>query len=594
MKKLLLILALSAGSAHMYAQVQAAGVSPASIAGTYVFEWNDGTDWLAAPDLTVPGTFVQDTLMLISDGTAGTNAQGNPVSAEACAGAITTPPSPPGPGTWNDVSGKIAVVYRNTCNFGYKAFRAEQEGAVGVIIINRDNEVVEMGAGTDGGPQVTIPVIMLSSVDGAALVSEMANGPVVFFIGSKFGLVPNDMGALQDNILIPRKGTNAKFMADANPDMELGIELYNYGSSNNMVQVNAVISGPSGVVYNDTVGPVMVNSFDTLYILGGEAVEFPVYSPSSWATGDYTVTYTISIPDSVDMDPADNVFSSNFSISAPNANSGIVSNAASTANVLDVPAKPSNATTSYKACQFIANAAYPSPNTGVEGFYFAPGIDTTGGTLSLVGEDVFLEVWEWNDVWADGLPAQTEYAVQTQVGFGTFTASSDDIIDETIYQALDAPVTLVPGQRYLMCVQTYNPEVYFAADKINYSLNSRYYVEPAGAVNVDDTWYSGWSGGQEVSLGLKLSSNLSIEENAVVLGSAYPNPSSNMVTVSVAAQGKANLTITDISGKTAYTGALDLNSGKADVNISNLESGMYVFNVKLENGQTSQFNVVKN
>jgi hypothetical protein len=38
---------------------------------------------------------------------------------------------------------------------------------------------------------------------------------------------------------------------------------------------------------------------------------------------------------------------------------------------------------------------------------------------------------------------------------------------------------------------------------------------------------------------------------------------------------------------------LNLVAGKSDVNLSSLESGMYIFNVTLENGKTAQFNVVK-
>jgi hypothetical protein len=38
---------------------------------------------------------------------------------------------------------------------------------------------------------------------------------------------------------------------------------------------------------------------------------------------------------------------------------------------------------------------------------------------------------------------------------------------------------------------------------------------------------------------------------------------------------------------------LNLINGKADVNISTLDAGIYIFNVALENGKTSQFNVVK-
>jgi hypothetical protein len=41
------------------------------------------------------------------------------------------------------------------------------------------------------------------------------------------------------------------------------------------------------------------------------------------------------------------------------------------------------------------------------------------------------------------------------------------------------------------------------------------------------------------------------------------------------------------------TNSINLVGGKSDVNIASLESGMYIFNVTLENGKTAQFNVVK-
>jgi hypothetical protein len=41
------------------------------------------------------------------------------------------------------------------------------------------------------------------------------------------------------------------------------------------------------------------------------------------------------------------------------------------------------------------------------------------------------------------------------------------------------------------------------------------------------------------------------------------------------------------------TNSINLVGGKSDVTIASLESGIYIFNVTLENGKTAQFNVVK-
>jgi hypothetical protein len=53
------------------------------------------------------------------------------------------------------------------------------------------------------------------------------------------------------------------------------------------------------------------------------------------------------------------------------------------------------------------------------------------------------------------------------------------------------------------------------------------------------------------------------------------------------------LTVTDISGKQVLTQSLDLVNGKSAVSIETLDAGVYIFNLVLENGKTSQFNVVK-
>ena len=100
MKKILLSLAVIATGFSAQSQVICAGISPASIAGNYDFTWADpaGGDW-TTPDFLIAGTFVEDTLAIVDDGSTGTNTQGNPVSAEGCFPLINGV----------DVSGKIAV-----------------------------------------------------------------------------------------------------------------------------------------------------------------------------------------------------------------------------------------------------------------------------------------------------------------------------------------------------------------------------------------------------------------------------------------------------------------------------------------------------
>lgn len=65
----------------------------------------------------------------------------------------------------DDLLGKVAMIDRGDCEFGFKALAAEQAGAVGVIICNNtDTGVFQMLPG-EVGNQVMVPTIMVSQED---------------------------------------------------------------------------------------------------------------------------------------------------------------------------------------------------------------------------------------------------------------------------------------------------------------------------------------------------------------------------------------------------------------------------------------------
>ena len=157
MKKLILstFILLFACASTFAQQIEFTVEAPASIAGAYGFSsTNDVAGW-GSPDLTDTANAVTDTLMFVEDGTTGTNPQGNPISQEGCFPLI------------NDLTGKIAVIWRNTCQFGTKILYAEQAGARAVIIINREPGLVNMAPG-DSGAVCTIPAIFVEDATGPA------------------------------------------------------------------------------------------------------------------------------------------------------------------------------------------------------------------------------------------------------------------------------------------------------------------------------------------------------------------------------------------------------------------------------------------
>ena len=78
-----------------------------------------------------------------------------------------------------DLAGKIALIRRGTCEFGFKALVAQNAGAIAVVVINNVEGAPIVMAGGDFGDQVTIPVLMVSDVTGAAIVAELDAGNTV-------------------------------------------------------------------------------------------------------------------------------------------------------------------------------------------------------------------------------------------------------------------------------------------------------------------------------------------------------------------------------------------------------------------------------
>lgn len=103
------------------------------------------------------------------------------------------------------LNGKIAVIRRGECEFGFKALAAENEGAIAVIMVNNvAGAPISMGGGDFGG-SVTIPLFMMTNTDGEAIITELGGASIN---GTVFG----------DNIDPPKDG-----------DLDNGIVAHEYG-----------------------------------------------------------------------------------------------------------------------------------------------------------------------------------------------------------------------------------------------------------------------------------------------------------------------------------------------------------------------------
>jgi len=591
MKKTLLFISTVLTAAAVNAQVIVAGVSPASIVANYTNSWADPAGGWGTPDFNVPGTFVEDTLMLVNDGSTGTNAQGNPVSAEGCNPLV------------NNLTGKIAVIYRNTCEFGLKAFNAQTAGAVGVIIINRNpNEWINMGAGADGA-NVTIPVVMLDLNDGQSLVAAMQNGSVVVFMGNKLGLFDNDVALSASTALGPKGGMIHKLLAQNGTEFnfEVGAKVINPGNqAQSNVSLNATITDPNGtVVYNNTVSGLSLAAGDTVGIdvFPGGTNTFPAFSQSTYLDGTYKLAYTADLG-AADDDDSDNSVEFTFTFNDSLFSYSAIDTATNAMGAFNFY-RPSDNNATFSVCTVLQDPN--ASRVAAAGVYFAA---TTAADVSIEGEEISLYLYKWDDTFLDlndpNFPTGDSWTL-TEIASGFYNYPNDSVSaaalqGEVVYGAFNTSIALEDNQRYLACAQTFNLDLFLGYGNQDYTWNTDLYLQPLFPNESDGTYFAvgfGTDLPSAVGIALAPAAEAGILEKNTVNGVVYPNPATDNITISLKEEGTATITVTDVAGRIVLSKSTDLVNGKSDLNITALNAGVYVVNVVLDNGKTAQFNVVK-
>ncbi|WP_299672440.1 PA domain-containing protein, partial [uncultured Tenacibaculum sp.] len=103
-------------------------------------------------------TNVSANLVLVDDGSGTTE--------DACENITNT----------SQINGNIAVIRRGGCTFVDKVLKAQNAGAIAVIIVNNVSGNPIGQSGTD--PSITIPSVMISQTDGNILINTLATEPV--------------------------------------------------------------------------------------------------------------------------------------------------------------------------------------------------------------------------------------------------------------------------------------------------------------------------------------------------------------------------------------------------------------------------------
>lgn len=145
--------------------------SPASIAGPRVATTNvfEGTDAIPVP--VAPSGITSDLVLYTNEPNNGTVVQpSNTASIHNACLPATNP---------FDISGKIALIRRGNCNFSNKVFRAQEAGALAVIVYDTvPSNPVRLSMSSTGILGITIPAVFVTKEIGEEMVAQMANGPV--------------------------------------------------------------------------------------------------------------------------------------------------------------------------------------------------------------------------------------------------------------------------------------------------------------------------------------------------------------------------------------------------------------------------------
>jgi hypothetical protein len=434
---------------------------------------------------------------------------------------------------------------------------------------------------------------MLDLTDGLNLISTMANGPVVMFLGNKTGLFPNDGGISANAALLPRQGMIPSQLAQNGTEFnfDLGARVYNYGNQPQTMSLNAKITNPSGAtVYDNTVSNMAVAAGDSVDVDPSAANNLPNFSLASYPAGTYTLTYTVGLAVADDY-VADNTLISTFTVTDSMfsyAQADPTTGSPTGGNYY----RPGTNNQTYSACQVLDNAN--ASRLKATGIYFSATTAAASGVL-LTGEEMALYLYKWEDPFTDLNDANLAFNTLTEVANG-FYYYPDDLQGQTVFGAYTTPVALEDNQRYLACVQTVNLNLYMGHENgTNLTWNEAYYLQPMAPNESDGTWYAAGFGSDipsSVAIGVA-DNDVNVAELTTVAGKAFPNPANDVVTVAIEGEGTAQLTVTDVAGKVAMAASLNLAAGQDNVNIAGLTSGLYIFNVTLENGKTAQFNVVK-
>jgi len=576
MKRNLLLLFFALSYTFGQAQVVFYIQPPSPLEGSYTITYTDpaGGDW-SSPDLTDPANAVLAEMAMALDSSTDADS------------LVCVPP------VLSDVDGKVAVLYRGVCEFGAKALACQEAGAVAVVIITyADQEPVGMGGGAVG-VDVTIPVVMITRIAGESLRPEIEAGGLFVFIGNKTGYFENDLGIKPSDVIRAPQSSSLQLLSqdasEFSPD--LGVWVTNFGSNDQTdVVLTAEITFDGSSVYNESSDPVEILSGDSALVL------LPVFSQTSYETGKYSLVYTVS-SSSPDDFPSDDMFDAPFNMSdSLFSYSNIPTEADGPDNITFY--RPSTVDGEIQQCVAFKDAN--ASRVGVKGMTFAA-TSTTG--VAIDGEVISIYAYEWtlqfDDLNDEAFTGVDEIDLDLLTS-GVYEYVGEDNRGLNVYAAFEEEILLDDDSRYLFCIGFESDDIFtgYNSSKMDYLTTQENYLQPAFPNSSGSAWFTNGYG-TEICPGIAVhffdaNADAINEVSNVIEVTPYPNPAQNLVQIPLKnVSGLTLINIFDVTGKLVETQTVSVSSGEIlQVNVSNLDRGIYTFALRYENGNVSNFNVV--
>jgi hypothetical protein len=499
------------------------------------------------------------------------------------------------------VAGKIAVLYRGACEFGVKALAAQNAGAIGVVVINNAAGTINLGGG-GVGPQVTIPTVMISDSDGAALRPFIDDDSTVAVIGNKAGFFGNDIGMTLADLIRPMEWAIPAHQVVNAGDYTaiLGAEVVNYGQNartnvelNIQVEFDDMSGSTPSVVYNQTATAATLASGDTAVLTTTP------FDPAQYGKGKYSIKYIVSGNGTEDFD-ADNDVTTEFHITDSIYSKGrldTIPHPIATGGIR--PAIASGVTWE------MGNAFYTGPRGNHAVVTKAYWQAVANAAFSLANETFAFFVYAWDDLDGNFVPSVAEVNVIGE-GFYTYTANDGYIVKEADILDINTGqvgVRLDSNAKYIFALAyTGSQEETFVGtdNQVLYQptrIANQRSIEP---FFVGSEWGVGFASGSIGNYRIDMiTSTVDVQEVVSDLKmKMYPNPAHEEINVRLSSDGligNVNYEIRDISGRAVKRGVHQVDADglifKAD--LSGLDAGMYFMHVSSNRGSNTMKFIVK-